>query len=221
MLTKDLMPLRALLRSVQFGSFWPGPNWHMEPVRSSTIMRSSGLTLHGEHAVAVAFTVSSVIPMILPNQVGTFDWDVTTMPLTPPSRRLQPGTPARQEHLRRRDRVVDGVHGVLRAGGRAVLPGDRLGHRRIGKMLRARERGGVRARLQLALHEHRVADVHHETDGDDHQRHRDRRHDQDLAALVGRGASHRGAAPRLTAVETSQAHLRTERHRWGYGNPSN
>ena len=36
-------------------------------------MMSSGLTEHGAQAVAVAFTVSSVMPMIRPNQVGTFD----------------------------------------------------------------------------------------------------------------------------------------------------
>src|SRR6185295_9500774 len=73
MLANVRIPARALFKSVQLGSFWPGPNWHIEPVRSSTTMMSSGFTEHGAHAVAVALTVSSVIPMIRPNHVGTLD----------------------------------------------------------------------------------------------------------------------------------------------------
>src|SRR5262245_32903115 len=99
MLTNVRMPWRAFLRSVQLGSFWPGPNWHIEPVRSSTTMMSSGLMLHGAHAVACAWTVRWLIPTIRPNHVGTFDVAFTLIPFTPPSRRLQPGTPARHETL--------------------------------------------------------------------------------------------------------------------------
>ena len=53
----------------------PGPlglvTWHMEPVRSSTSMMSSGFTEHGEQAVAVAFTVNESTPMTFANTVFT------------------------------------------------------------------------------------------------------------------------------------------------------
>ena len=68
---KVLMPSFAFLRSVQFGSFDPLLNWHMEPVRSRTSMMSSGLAVHGEHAVAVARTVSLSIPRMRAKTVGT------------------------------------------------------------------------------------------------------------------------------------------------------
>ena len=58
-------------------------------------MTSSGLTEHGAHAVAFAETSKKSMPMIRPNQVGTFDVDLTTIPLRPPSRLLHPGTPFR------------------------------------------------------------------------------------------------------------------------------
>ena len=57
-----LIPSFAFLRSVQLGSEVPPPVWHMEPVRSSTSMMSSGFAVHGEQAVAVAFTFSFLIP---------------------------------------------------------------------------------------------------------------------------------------------------------------
>ncbi len=45
--------------SVRSGQLPPGPDGvHIEPVRSRTIMMSSGLTTHGEHAVAFADTFS-------------------------------------------------------------------------------------------------------------------------------------------------------------------
>ena len=60
-------------------------------------MMSSGFTWHGEHAVALAETDIELMPMIRPNHVGTTDWETTVTPFTPPSRRLQPGTPARHD----------------------------------------------------------------------------------------------------------------------------
>ena len=57
-------------------------------------MMSSGFTTHGAQAVALAFTVSVLIPMMRPNHVGTWDCAFTTTAFTPPSRRLHPGTPA-------------------------------------------------------------------------------------------------------------------------------
>ena len=74
---KVLIPSRALLRSVQAGSFPPPENWHMEPVRSSTIMMSSGFTEHGEQAVAVAWTVNELTPSSLAKIVFTSDFDLT------------------------------------------------------------------------------------------------------------------------------------------------
>ena len=58
------MPSFAFLRSVQLGSVVPPPVWHIEPVRSRTSMTSSGLAVHGEQAVAVAFTLRLLIPRI-------------------------------------------------------------------------------------------------------------------------------------------------------------
>ena len=66
-----LIPFFALFRSVQARSFDPSLNWHMEPVRSRTSMMSSGLAVHGEQAVAVALTVSFLIPRMRAKTVGT------------------------------------------------------------------------------------------------------------------------------------------------------
>ncbi len=105
--------------------------------------------------------------MILPNQVGTSDEELTTTPLTPPSRRLQPGTPTRQTA----SAVVAALSTVLTAfllpGRRAVLHGDGLGGGLVGQVLDAGQRGRVDARLKLALHQHRVPDVDHEADADE------------------------------------------------------
>ena len=88
------MPLMALSRS---GQLPPGPlGVHIEPVRSRTSMMSSGVTVHGEHAVAFADTERLLMPMIFPNHVGTLDDELTTTPFTPPSRLLHPGTPVMQ-----------------------------------------------------------------------------------------------------------------------------
>ena len=43
--------------SVQAGSGWPAEFVHIEPVRSSTSITSSGFSPHGEQAVAEACTV--------------------------------------------------------------------------------------------------------------------------------------------------------------------
>ena len=130
------------------------------------------------------------------------------------------GNPGKARDLGGRGRVADRVHRVLVPGRRAVLHRHGLGHRRVGKMLRARERCRVDAGLELALDEHRVADVDDQPDHDDHERHGDRRHHQDLAALIGRRSTHPAAGPRLAAVETRKGHPRTERHRSGYCHPS-
>ncbi len=65
------MPSFALFRSVQLGSLVPSENWHIEPVRSSTIMMSSGTASHGEHADAVALTWIDLMPISPRNVVGT------------------------------------------------------------------------------------------------------------------------------------------------------
>ena len=78
--------------------------------------------------------------------------------------------------------------------------------RLVGELLRARERGGVDARLELALDEPRVADVDDERDDDEHDRHQDAGHEQDLAALVRREPARkcrprsRGVAPRIVVL---------------------
>ena len=65
-----VIPLRAFARSTQpFG--WSLSSVHIEPVRSSTIMMSSGFEPHGEHAVDFACTVNDLTPSTLANTVFT------------------------------------------------------------------------------------------------------------------------------------------------------
>ena len=59
---KVFMPSIAFLRSVQFGSLAAVGLRHIEPVRSSTIMMSSGFTPQGEQAVERAVTLNVSIP---------------------------------------------------------------------------------------------------------------------------------------------------------------
>ena len=49
--TKSRRPCFALFRSVQLGSLAPLDVWHIEPVRSSTSMMSSGRIAQGAQAV--------------------------------------------------------------------------------------------------------------------------------------------------------------------------
>jgi hypothetical protein len=76
------MPSFALFRSVQAGSLRPWPSWHIEPVRSSTIMMSSGLTPHGEHAVAFAVIRNESIPKRPAKNVFVGAFSITTTALT-------------------------------------------------------------------------------------------------------------------------------------------
>ena len=91
-----LMPSFAFPRSVQAGSAVPPPVWHIEPVRSSTSMMSSGLALHGEHAVALARTLSLSIPRIFPKTVATFEVALTFKALYELSVVEQPGAETTQ-----------------------------------------------------------------------------------------------------------------------------
>ncbi len=68
---KVLIPSFAFLRSVQAGSDVPPPVWHMEPVRSRTSMMSRGFDEHGEHAVALAFTLSFEMPRMRAKSIPT------------------------------------------------------------------------------------------------------------------------------------------------------
>src|SRR5581483_5054357 len=56
------IPSLALFRSVQAGSDAPLGVWHIDPVRSSTSITSSGPVPHGEHAFAVALRSILSIP---------------------------------------------------------------------------------------------------------------------------------------------------------------
>ena len=89
-----MIPSRAFRRSVQAGSFVPFENWHIEPVRSNTSMMSSGLTEHGEQAVARAFTFRESMPTIFAKTVLTLDVVSTLMALTSPFAGVQPVTMA-------------------------------------------------------------------------------------------------------------------------------
>ena len=157
--------------------------------------------------------------MIRPNHVGTLDVERTTIPFTPPSRRLHPGTPARHEAVA----VVAALSTVFTA---FLLPGVALYWRAtlsaiglVGEVLDTGERSRVDARLELALDEHRVADVEDEAGADEQRNHGKGSDDQDLAALVRRPTAKSRVGPRLAAVETGVTHLRTERHLRGKAIP--
>ena len=135
-------------------------------------MTSSGFTSTGAHAVAFAETSKKSMPMIRPNQVGTFDWDVTTIPLTPPSRLLHPGTPARHTTLATVVALLTVLTAFLLAGVALYCTATLSEHWLVREMLHACERRGVGARLKLALDEHRVADVDDQADADDQHDHR-------------------------------------------------
>src|SRR4051794_6003626 len=66
------MPSRALFRSVQAGSGRPEWSQHIDPVRSSTSMMSSGRVEHGEQAVALAETLIESIPTTRAKNVFTW-----------------------------------------------------------------------------------------------------------------------------------------------------
>ena len=86
-----MIPVFALFRSKQLGSFAPELFWHIEPVRSSTSMMSSGLTPHGEHAVERTWTLSVLMPKKRTKNVLTWPVSWTLTAFTG----LQPGTDAR------------------------------------------------------------------------------------------------------------------------------
>src|ERR1039457_2120184 len=65
------IPPRSLFKSVHAGSGLPFESVHIEPVRSRTSITSSGFSPHGEHAVAVAWTVRFETPNRPPNTIGT------------------------------------------------------------------------------------------------------------------------------------------------------
>ena len=81
------MPAFALFRSVQLGSSAPELFWHIEPVRSSTSITSTGLVPHGEHAVALTCTLKELNPKTFAKKVGTSAVSLTATVLTG----LQPG----------------------------------------------------------------------------------------------------------------------------------
>ena len=133
-------------------------------------MMSSGRTEHGKQAVAFAVTVSEFTPMMRAKKVGTFEVGRHRHGVRVAKRVLQPGIAVMQ----RATEVVVALSTVLTA---FLLPGVGLysfavacGSRLVGELLRCGERGGVDARLELALDEPRVADVDHERDEDDHDR---------------------------------------------------
>ncbi len=172
-------------------------------------MTSSGLTEQGAHAVAFAETSKKSMPMIRPNQVGTLDVDLTTIPLRPPSRLLHPGTPLRHMRGGDRGRVVDRVDRVLAGGRRAVLHGDALRERLVREMLHACESRRVGACLKLALDEHRVSDVHDEAHAHDQHDHRQCDDGEDLPALVACPAAQTPTGPRVPVFAIRGIHRRT------------
>ncbi len=72
------MPLRAFSMSVHAGSWFPFESVHIEPVRSSTSITSSGFWPHGEQAVADACTVKLGTPSSFANVVETVPVSFTT-----------------------------------------------------------------------------------------------------------------------------------------------
>ena len=76
------MPSRALFRSVQAGSLAPVEVWHIDPVRSSTIITSSGLIPHGEQAVDLALILNESIPSRPAKNVFVGAFSSTTTALT-------------------------------------------------------------------------------------------------------------------------------------------
>ncbi len=143
-------------------------------------MMSSGLAEHGEHAVAVARTVSLSIPRMRAKTVGTSDVARTLSALYELKDVEQPGADWTQRIV---TVVVTGapLYDRVRAPRRrtVVLGGLRC-LRGIGKKLSTCKRGGVDARLQLALHEVRLADVDDKGDHDEHHDHAQGRQDQYL-----------------------------------------
>ena len=81
------IPALALFRSVHAGSVLPLLSWHIEPVRSSTSMMSTGFDPHGEHAAAWTCTWNEFTPTIFEKNVGTTAVSSTDTMLTG----LQPG----------------------------------------------------------------------------------------------------------------------------------
>src|SRR3954447_8577160 len=76
------MPSRAFLRSVHAGSGLPEWSQHIEPVRSSTSMMSSGRVSQGEHAVARAVTLIESTPTTRAKNVETSACSDTVTALT-------------------------------------------------------------------------------------------------------------------------------------------
>ena len=102
---------------------------------------------------------------------------------------VAPVAPGHARHAHDLDvgrRVVDGVDGVLHPGRRAELRPDAQRIGLVGKLVGSSECSGVGARLELALDEHRVADIDDKADADDEHDHRERRDDHYLPALVRR-----------------------------------
>src|SRR5262245_13239965 len=64
---------------------------HIEPVRSSTTMMSSGFAEHGEHAVAFASTSIESMPITRAKNVRTLDVALTWTALYVPNWLEQPG----------------------------------------------------------------------------------------------------------------------------------
>ncbi len=102
-LRKVLIPAFALFRSVHAGSLAPELSWHIEPVRSSTSITSTGREPHGEHAVALTLILNELNPRTFEKNVGTVAVSLTETELTG----LQPGIVAMQLVL------IDSVTGTL------------------------------------------------------------------------------------------------------------
>ena len=154
-----MIPFLALFRSVQAGSLLPLWSWHIDPVRSSTIMMSRGCVPHGEQAVERTWMLKLWMPRTREKRVLVVARSSTTTAFTG----SHPGTEAR--HFVVIVSVTLPMSPLKFFAARAAAELLRNGDRgvAVGQVLRAGERGGVRLRLQRALRVVGVADVDHET----------------------------------------------------------
>ena len=163
-----MTPLTALSMSRHMP---PDCTSHIEPVRSSTIMMSSGFAEHGEQAVAVACTSKESMPMIRAKNVFTLEFAVTLTALYVLNALEHPGADVTHfistvvSHCRPPSAGSwYSDHIVLR---------DSRHKRRVRKLLGTGKRGCVDTGLELTLHEIGVSDVDREPDHRDEDDHAD------------------------------------------------